>query len=227
MAKRVKLFHNQDMGNGIFFIKEIDSKIMSGRKRRFGLFKCKCGNEFETQLDNVRFGDTKSCGCSTISDRAEKIKTHGLSKHPLYPIYHSMIKRCYNEDDIGFKNYGGRGIKVCDRWKNNFLNFYTDLKDIFRTGLEINRIDNDGNYEPKNVNFVTHQINSSATRQVHRDNTSGYRGVGLSRGRYRAYITVSQKFKHIGTFKTKKEAAKAYNDYIDKNNLPHTKNIIE
>ena len=102
----------------------------------------------------------------TTQCRACKYKflnmTHGKTKHPIYSIWSSMIARCYIPSATGYKNYGARGISVCDAW-HTFENFYKDMGDQPK-GLEIDRIDNNGNYEKSNCHWVTHWENNQNKR---------------------------------------------------------------
>lgn len=90
---------------------------------------------------------------------------HGLRKHPLYNIWSHIKQRCSDKNCPSYKNYGGRGISVCNEWTNNFILFYNwAIDNSWEKGLEINRIDNNGNYEPANCNFVTSKENSRNRR---------------------------------------------------------------
>jgi len=107
--------------------------------------------------------------------------------------------------------YKDRNIAVCDRW-NEFENFYEDMGEV-PEGATLDRINNDGNYEPNNCRWTTHHIQSANTRLLRANNTSGYRGVGWykQKQRWRAYIQIRGKQRHLGLFTDKKDAAKAYN----------------
>ena len=87
-----------------------------------------------------------------------------VSGTPLYGRWKGMKQRCYNPNNRYYYNYGGRGIKICQRWLDSFENFYNDMKEGFEVDLELNRIDNNGNYEPQNCNWVTRKQNSNNKR---------------------------------------------------------------
>ena len=91
---------------------------------------------------------------------------HGLSKDPLYSRWKTMKQRCYNPKCKSYKNYGGRGIQVCQEWKNDFLAFYNwAINNGYQKELEIDRKDNDGNYTPENCRFVTRSKNNKNRRK--------------------------------------------------------------
>jgi hypothetical protein len=124
---------------------------------------CECGNKKTVEGNKLKSKHTQSCGCFR---KEFKIK-HGYYKHPLYGKWIHMIERCYDKNQDSFKNYGGRGIKIYDEWKNNieiFINWC--LNNGWEPGLEIDRIDNNGNYEPSNCRFVTTKLNSRNRRSV-------------------------------------------------------------
>lgn len=116
-------------------------------KYRQSFCKCECGNEQAVKNCSLLNGSSKSC----ISCRS---KRHGLAHHPLYCVWEGMIDRCTNPKATGYEHYGGRGIKVCERWKK-FINFYNDVNIGYARGLKLDRVDNDGNYEPSNFKWST------------------------------------------------------------------------
>lgn len=199
---------------GMMFPKET-----SKQKKRFGIYQCQCGAEFRTQTDDVKSGRTESCGCTRT--------THGLSNHILFQTWKNMIERTSNPKYKAFRDYGGRGIAVCERWKDVSL-FIEDMQPSYQEGLSIDRIDNNGNYSPDNCRWETRTVQSRNTRLIRVDNKSGHRGVGFHKasGKWVARIGVNGKHKHLGLFTTAEEAAKAYDRFVIDNNLEHTINGV-
>jgi hypothetical protein len=132
------------------FIKEQYRKKYSNRAvTKFAMFRCDCGNEKVINLSNVRRGLVKSCGCITKT-------RNGMSKTKLYQCYQHIKHRCYNPNDINYKNYGGRGILMFETWRDDFGSFYTwALNNGYKDGLTIDRVDVNGNYEPSNCKWST------------------------------------------------------------------------
>lgn len=188
------------------------------KKRRYGLYKCFCGNEFKARTENVNNKNTKSCGCTK--------RTHGFRRHKLYNVWSAMINRCYSDKNNTYINYGGRGITVCDRW-HNIANFIEDMYPSFKDGLTIDRINVNGNYELDNCRWATITLQSRNKRVIQSNNTSGYRGVYKVNKKYKTSICVDNIVIRLGYFNTALEAAKARESYIINNNLEHARNFKE
>lgn len=147
------------------------------------IFACVCGKEKSIQRHDVLSGKTRSCGCMKSRWMAEGNSTHGHSRvganknaTPEYTAWGNMISRCRSKTRRGAKHYSGRGISVCVRWLK-FENFLTDMGPRPGHGYSIDRINNDGNYEPKNCRWATaseQSRNRSVARMV------SYRGKTMT-----------------------------------------------
>lgn len=138
---------------------------------------------------------------------------HGFSGHQLYKVWGWMKQRCNNVNDVQYKDYGGRGITVCNEWASNPKTFIEwALSHGWQKGLYLDRIDNDGNYTPDNCRLVDAGLSARNTKLLMAANSTGYRGVSTYKQSktYRSQITINGVNIYLGSFKTKVEAAIAY-----------------
>lgn len=129
------------------------------------MVRCDCGNEKTLSIRDIVNGHTRSCGCATVSLRNQSRKTHKMSHTKEFRTWCHIIERCRNPNCSNYKNYGGRGISVCDRWLESFENFYEDMGNC-PNGLSLDRINNNGNYEPGNCRWATNLVQAQNKRNV-------------------------------------------------------------
>lgn len=146
-------------------------RYVGTNRHRAALWLCRCtgpscdGRELTVPGTGLRSGNTRSCGCLSREASADRSRIHGLHKHPLYTVWQGMITRCHNPHHRAFARYGARGISVCPQWRESFETFYQDVSDGYAAGLQLDRINNNGNYEPGNVRWATASQNNRNTRR--------------------------------------------------------------
>lgn len=152
---------------------------------------CSCGSGIQSYLlSKVLRGDKKSCGCLT--------KKHGNSKHELYQTWASMKYRCLNPNYDDYHNYGGRGIRVCQRWLDSFENFLEDMGKR-PDGCTLDRIDNDGDYSPYNCRWATiEQQNQNKRVNVLNEELAAYILGYWAKWQDEKYMSMGQLAKHLG-----------------------------
>lgn len=134
-------------------------EVAAPSARGFPRFVVKCSCALATvkivARADLRSGHTQSCGCIRVETTKARATTHGKTETAEYRIWSHMIGRCYNETDHKYKDYGGRGIRVCERWRESFTAFLVDMGPRPSPDHSINRLDNDGQYEPDNCAWAT------------------------------------------------------------------------
>lgn len=139
---------------------------------------CKCGEEVVVAAGNLCSGHTKSCGCLVAQRTREASMTHGLSNSDIYNTWKGMLSRCNNPNNPRYMDYGGRGIGVCGAWEGVHEFKLWAESHGYKKGLQIDREDNEKDYEPGNCHFISNLLNSHNTRLLRKSNSSGFRGAG-------------------------------------------------
>ena len=160
---KIKDLHNKKFGR----LKVIKLERIKNN-RALWLCRCDCGNMCVKASSNLLSNGTKSCGCIHREQLIERNKTHNYSHTSLYNRWKTMKVRCSDENCVAYKNYGGRGIKVCDEWKNDFMSFYKwAILNGYKEELTIDRINNNGDYEPDNCRWVSRANQNRNFRKNH------------------------------------------------------------
>lgn len=128
----------------------------SGHLRHRWLCRCDCGTVKSVKGASLIAGRSLSCGCERAENNAKRMTKHNMYRTRLYKVWEGMKSRCDNPHNDRYKNYGGRGIDICDSWRKDFLNFYEwAINNGYKDDLTIDRINVNGNYEPDNCKWST------------------------------------------------------------------------
>ena len=175
--------------------------------------QCNCGAITIKASGDLRHGTTYSCGCWRRENGIKNgfPRVHGMSNTRLNVIWNKMTQRCHNPVSPNYQRYGGRGITICDEWRNDFQAFHDwAVTHGYSDNLTIDRIDNDGNYEPSNCRWATvAEQNRNKGHQA--NNTSGITGVrfNVTRQKWTAHIGHKGKLISLGCYATIEQAAEA------------------
>lgn len=164
MSKRIDLY-----GKRFGRLTVIERGKNSNNGHACWICQCDCGKEVIVNSSDLRSGKQISCGCynrERFIKEQRQIK-HGLRKHKLYGVWRSMKERCTLKTHAVYKDYGGRGIGICEEWKNDFKKFYDwAIQNGYNEGLTIDRIDNNKGYYPENCRWVTMKIQNTNKRNT-------------------------------------------------------------
>ena len=155
--KAVKMGAIIDLTGKKFGRLTVIKRVANKGKRARWLCKCECGKTIEVQGTNLKSGNTKSCGCYKSEITIKRNLIHGKRHTKAYNSWSGAKARCYSPESPKYKDYGTRGIQMFERWRNDFQSFYdyvSTLPHFGEKGYTLNRIDNNGNYEPGNVEWA-------------------------------------------------------------------------
>jgi hypothetical protein len=157
MSERINYNSGEIINNGLIYVKDVEQKI---KFRRRALFVCKCGTKFKCEIVKVKSGHTKSCGCLVPLSSRKYNTIHG-DREPLHYLYSSWCNiknRCFNKSFVRYKDWGGRGITMYSEWINDYPKFkewiLSNIGERPSKKYSIDRINNDGNYEPNNLRWA-------------------------------------------------------------------------
>lgn len=202
---------NKDLVNhrfGKLVVIKFDSFNEKQRGSTQWLCRCDCGKEKVVGRQHLLRGNTKSCGC--IKAEYEESHDKGMYKTPEYRTWIRIKTRCENENTPYYFNYGGRGIKVCEKWSKSFEAFYADMGNRPSKDYSIDRKDNNGDYEPDNCKWST-RFEQQRNIRLQKNNSTGVNGVQWDKkiNKYVARMTFCDKNLHIGCFELIEDAARA------------------
>ena len=160
----------EDLTRKTFNRLTVIKRVEVDKKEVYYLCKCTCGNEKIIRGKDLKYNKIKSCGCLNKEKTTERNTKHSLRHTRIYRIWLLMKNRCLNSKYHLFKNYGGRGITICNEWKNDFMSFYNwSMNNGYEEYLTIDRINVNGDYEPSNCRWATklqQQRNTTRLRKI-------------------------------------------------------------
>lgn len=181
------------------------------------LCRCECGALKVVLGSSLRRGLSTNCGCKRLEKFKKSNTKHGKRQHPLYVVWVDIKRRCLNKNDSAYVYYGGRSITICNEWIDNFENFYNwSIKNGYKKGLSIDRIDTNGNYEPKNCRWT----NAKTQARNRRNNFNiTYNGQTKCLSEWSEILGINRGTLKSRILRSKWSIEKAFNTPILRNNI--------
>lgn len=205
MSKKLNIINKKY--NHLLVLEEVQPHIQpSGTKMRKYKCQCDCGKIIEVAQPSITRGLTKSCGCHRIK--------HNMTDTKEYQVWRDMKQRCLNTNHPSYKNYGGRGIKICQQWIDSFETFLKDVGTAPYKKSTLDRINNQADYTPDNIRWTDYTV-QNINKRLQKRNKTGCPGVykhGQCNNKWTAYININKKHTYLGIFDTKEEAVQARKD---------------
>ena len=199
--------------------------VLRNTRVGYSEFRCDCGKVVEKNESKVRSGETKSCGCLRVSANVVLHTTHGGCRTRLYKEWADIKKRCYNSKHVAYPRYGGKGVRMCAAWKDDFVAFRDwALSNGYREDLTIDRIDFRGNYCPENCRWIPSAKQAQNTSRNRRIEYRGHveclgewaRIVGISRGTLQTRLNHGWTVEDAFTVRPERGGGKYKHKYHDK-----------
>lgn len=197
----------KDLKGQVFYNMKAIRRVGTDKHRHpIYLFECLlCGRKVEKVANEVKRGKCKSCGCN----QNLATTTHGMTGTKMYHRWQGMIARCYRKTNSHYKSYGGRGIKVCERWRHSFENFLEDMGEPPFKDAQIDRIDNDKDYEPSNCRWAT------PLQNAHNKQKTKFKNITKYHNKYKVVIARNYKTYYLGLFESLEQAINARDEWIN------------
>ncbi len=223
IMKRIEYKKGEKIGECVYLEESPKRKSNGVRRALFQCQNCEAKIEFEATISQVKSLHTKSCGCRSIEMAVLTNTKHGQYYRKTYSNWEGIIRRCHDENFKQYKDYGGRGITVYNKWIKEpklLLDYIELLPDYGKENYTLDRINNNGNYEPGNLRWANRHV-QQANHKKSRKNKSGYTGVFFYKNmnKWGASIRVNHETFNLGYYEDIKDAAIARNNYITKNQL--------
>ena len=217
------MVNTKDIVGNVYSRLTVVSRAEDVKNTHYWLCECQCGNEKTIRGSNLKSGLSTSCGCFAKEAVSKVRTTHGLSTSKISAVWYAMVHRCTNPKNKSYIDYGNRGIDMCSEWANSMETFMEWAKNSgYKEKLTIERIDNNGGYNPGNCTWATRQ-EQAVNKRVYKNSSSGYVGITLVKktGKWSSVLKHEGKLVASDRFVKLKDAVAHRNEWILFFKLPY------